>query len=749
MNFPISFSPTEQRQVQAILDEAERAVQAYSGNYSAWWLLTPIHDPIWKISKGHETRTVDGKLKNFYEVSWSITLGDGTNAVDNINEKFLHNMQKLAFLAREFPGGPDTLTTHKLFIWSLKIFARWVFLQPELFDPRRSMFTKVKKEHLADFFTGLGKGGTAFLLCYPQRLLQTIYPSALGRPPSVEELRDPHKLNVADLEKIAIWLSEQGAMKRGGRGQNNVKFYISRSYIARIIGVDANTVRGGARWQAFLRQFSAENALDRSIAHRASGRKTEHSSQSDSTEVEVETSGTSEKSLGKYYDDLRTIIALHRHLPHVCPDPSEFRPKQIRHLITTVSVIQKHTPWVPIKTALSYTTEALRWVHVYGEDLVTIFLSKYKELHNLNLLVSAPNPEDKNPSNADYVKIYKVVSDAREKRANEIIVPDSLALLKISGWQSFQHLNGNAAFKKLREAPSLLDAIMVLVGAIVVIIGITKPIRESELRALKRDCLLLLPSDGYWLSQDLRKRNQGDVRPVDARPIPSITARAIQLLRRLTDGLKEIIGVKDEWLLDSLFTLPSFGRYEAIIETVISGPQLNYTLDAFCDYVALPLDVAGRRWYLRVHEMRKSFLIVFFWTFRFATLDAARWMAGHTNSEHLYAYIQANFPGEELPNLEAEYASQVLRDYQVRGSGGDVENVEELHREVCQHFCVSDVSWIDEGTLMDWLELQFESGAFEICPYSIKNIENSVTTIIAFRVRPAKNKRSIINEIRQ
>lgn len=115
-------------------------------------------------------------------------------------------------------------------------------------------------------------------------------------------------------------------------------------------------------------------------------------------------------------------------------------------------------------------------------------------------------------------------------------------------------------------------------------------------------------------------------------------------------------------------------------------------------------------------------------------------MAGHSNSEHLYAYIQANFPGEELPSLEAEYASQVLRDYQSQGRAGDVSNVEILHREVCQHFCVRDVSCIDESTLKDWLELQFETGEYEICPYSLTNIENSTNTVIAFRIRSAERE---------
>jgi hypothetical protein len=427
-----------------------------------------------------------------------------------------------------------------------------------------------------DLKTALGQGGTVFALCYPQRFLQAVFPFALGRKPSFEELRSPHSLDPIDCKRIVEWLVGRGAIKKGNRRTDSKEQYINRSVIAEMISADENTVRGGPRWRAFLRQFSLQEVYEHKGARRrVSGTKTEYASQRDLTDIETEDIGTSEKTLGKYYDDLKTLVALHRHLPNVCPDPSEFNPKELRRVITSVSDVQKHTPWVPLKTTLAYTTEALRWVHVYGDDLVTSFLGAYRELHRRDLLVSAPVPENEKSTNGDYVNAYKKISNARESFIDDIQIPDSIKPLKLSGWRSYQHIDGKCAFKKLRDAPSMLDAIMVLVGAIVIIVGVVKPIRESELRALKKDCLLFFDGDGYWLSQDLRKRNEGDARPVDARPIPVIAAKAIQLLRRLTDGLKEIIGVTDEWLLDSLFTFPPFGRYDAVIDGVLDRtPEL-------------------------------------------------------------------------------------------------------------------------------------------------------------------------------
>lgn len=732
--FPMEFSAIEQCQALALLDEAERSVKAYEGDFTAPWLLSPINSGIWRVSKGSETRDIKGTLTNYYEYDWATTLYDGTNLIEPVNRHFLTGMQRLTFLVRELPGGPNTFTTFKGFLWSINLLARWAFLHGDILNPRLNIFTKFERHHFIDFFTELGKGGTVFVLRYPERLLQAVFPLALGRNPTQDELGAPLTLNSLDCQKITEWFQSRNEMARVDRSDGN-EWAVKKTAIAALIGVDAKTVRGGPRWTAFLQQFSLSSITSSEInSFCISSNRRQFPSQRSLSLDDAREAGTSEKTLHKYFDDIKYMVALHRQLPDVCPDPSAFIPKELRQLMVEVSEVSGHTPWVPLNLALAYTTEALRWVHVYGDALVTLFLDAYKVLYEKQLLLSAPKPEKENPTVADYLTAFRAVSEARELYAMHLEIPSVLAPLSLNGWGGYFHLDGGKAFEKLQNRPSILDAIMILVGAITVVTGTVKPIRESEFRALKRDCILFVEGDGYWLSQDFRKKNMGDVRPVDARPIPAFAAKSLLLLRRLTDGLKEIISVTDPWLQDSLLTLPSFGRYEAVISGVVTSPQLNAFLDAFCDHVALPLQDKGYRWYLRVHEMRKSFLITFFWMYRYASLDAARWIAGHGDASHLYAYIQANFPGNELPGLEAEYASQVLRDYQQKGSTGEVKDVEEMHRAVCRHFEVHDVSWIDDDTLKDWLELQFGSGEFEIAPYSITNPDGGVTTEIAFRV---------------
>ncbi|WP_131418888.1 hypothetical protein [Comamonas thiooxydans] len=737
--FPSNFSLLEECQAMAILDEVRCATSIYDGDFKANWLLSPIHSTVWRVSKGIETRLIDGSLTNYFEYDWSTSLYDGTNLIDPVNKRVLEGVQRLAFLAREMPGGPNTLSTLKNFLWTLNFLVRWVYLNGDVLKPRQFGLTKITKQHFLDFFTDFGEGGTVFALRYPERILCQFFKAALGRQPTAEEIGNPLSLDRQDCCEVARWLQTKRAFERLSRSTSG-NLMIKRGFLANLIGVDVKTCAGGGpRWRAFLAQFESpdevfENQLDR---QNASGRR-EYPSHKVISFEEARGIGVSVKSLGKYFDDIRIIVSLHRHLPEICPSPLEFKPVEIRQVITQVSEVSRHTPWIPLHIAMDYTTEALRWVHLYGEDLVSIFLIAYQNLYEKGLLVSAPKPKVNNPSESDYIALAREKFNAREQYVSSLIIPDSLKNLNLSGWGCYIHLDGNKAFGKLQDAPSLNDAIMVLVGAITVIVAMTKPMRESEFRSIKTDCLTLLEGDGYWLSQDIRKKNVGDIRPVDARPIPVIAARAIQLLRRLTDGVKRIVGVTDQWLLDSLVTLPSFGRYEARIVEVVSPAQLGAMLDAFCDYAALPPDSTGRRWYLRIHEMRKSFLITYFWTYRYANLDAARWMAGHNDASHLYAYIHANFPGEELPGLEAEYAAQVLRDYEQSGVTQETRHVADLYQAVCEHFSVRDVSWIDEGMLRDWLELQFESKEFQIVPYSIRSPDGYTATEIAFRVSAIK-----------
>lgn len=731
---PSNFSEIETAQLNVLLDQAHSMASAYAGDYTAPWLLSPIHEPTWKISQGNKTRFVDGEPVDFFEYHWSTKLDDGSDLTDSINRKLLIAAQKLAFLARETPGGPNTFSSLKSFLWSLNFFIRWMFVHSDELNPRQHFFTRLTQDHIVDLVSEYSQGGTVFALRYPQKFLQKVIPVAMNRPVTVEELAKPLDLPMETCIEVSKWLVLNGHMKRRRRSSKN-DLTVKASAIADIIGCDSPSLRGRGKWTAFRVQFDTFRIAGNSDCTLMIGSKNacEMPSHRNIELEECKNNLISENSTIKYYCDLTTIIRLHSHLPDICPNSSLFELPAIQNWITKLSAPPEHTPWVPLNIALKYTSEAVKWVHLYGDDLVTIYLKTYQEMMRRGLITYGDSWALEKNSKSSKKKANKLLIQLRTNFIENLELPESLSPLKISGINFYSNLHGNTAFRKLRDTPSLTDAICILIGAITITITSLKPMRESEFRGLKIDCLHYVEGDGYWLSHKQRKNNVDDLLPEDARPIPAIAAKAIQQLNRLTSGLKDILGITDEWMLSSLVTLPRFRDFSPIV-AVPEPTRLRQILDTFCDYVALPPDNHGRRWYVRIHDMRKSFLIVFFWTYRYANLDVARWIAGHSDASHIYDYIQANFPGVELPSLEAEYACQVLHEYEETGSLTHIKNIEALYASTCKKFKVKSVSWIEDSLLRDWLELQFESKQFEIAPISIMNPDGGTEVEIAFRV---------------
>jgi len=260
-----------------------------------------------------------------------------------------------------------------------------------------------------------------------------------------------------------------------------------------------------------------------------------------------------------------------------------------------------------------------------------------------------------------------------------------------------------------------------LVAAAAILIATIKPIRLDELRLLKRNCLFVGHDGGFWLEHTRLKRVVQDRREHIRRPIPNIAAHAIRLLIKLGNGSAPYVPARASVDSDNLFHLPTMNREGILYRTQLSHNALYKYFDRFGDFIA-PANVAQeRRWYVRIHQLRKSFLITYFWCFKYASLDAARWIAGHSDADHIYAYIEANFPGEELPRIEAGYARDQLLSFERRNGYQEIDRIEDFHRAVCRHFQVSSVSAIEEVELLTWLRHAFSSGIYKIEVFNLKH----------------------------
>jgi hypothetical protein len=719
---PEPFQRAADPRLAAVMEYGRRQTRTYQGNWTAPWLLTDIETPVWQV-RTPATRYVQGEWRGAFPFHWDYPLPDGTTLLDSRHDNLRRLLHRVTFVVRENPAfGIAAAVTHRSFFFNNRAVVQWMFLHEDIYEPDREFFRRIDGQAINDFMTSIKQGGVAWALKLPQRTLSAFYMGAKGRQPNWARLSNTLIVPERDRQDIVGWLHENDlyATAKHGWGGSEVTF-VDRVKLAALLSIDHETLRSSPKYSAFLRQFEPELLkINSHLLIPARGvRGTEHPLHTTPLLAEALREIYNNRSIRGYLYHWETVLRLHKEFPDQIPDLTA---QELRTL-TPFRRIDKgdHTPWIPMKTALAYTREALRWTAEYQEPLVDFYLRAVRVFKRRKWFSYQPD------SIGHDVKL----AERRDQWVRENVPPE-LKALNISGWTSWYSKKDENAFELVRERPGLNDAMQVLVGAVIVLIGVLKPIRESELTHLKRNCVRFQKKDGYWLAQSLRKTGvEGQLQQIE-RPIPYIVGSAIRHLGRLGDEVGELLGEKDGYAFESLFYLPQFVR-SASLKAKLSAPtDISRFLNRFCDYVDLPVDEHGRRWYVRIHEMRKSFLITLFWCFRFASLDAARWIAGHSTVEEIYEYIEANFPGEELPHLCAEYATQQLWNFN-KGRRTETDNVAELYRNVCKHFRVSEINLVPETDLVDWLEVAFKEGIYDIEPYTIS--ASGVTTVqIAFRI---------------
>lgn len=109
-----------------------------------------------------------------------------------------------------------------------------------------------------------------------------------------------------------------------------------------------------------------------------------------------------------------------------------------------------------------------------------------------------------------------------------------------------------------------------------------------------------------------------------------------------------------------------------------------------------------------------------FWHGKYHVLDAVRWVAGHTQADHTYAYIEANVPGEEITRIEAEYVDEKLIMLE-RNSVGREGNLglAALYDCVCSHFNVNSIEGVRGDEYFNYLADLRAADTYSLKPYSV------------------------------
>lgn len=265
-------------------------------------------------------------------------------------------------------------------------------------------------------------------------------------------------------------------------------------------------------------------------------------------------------------------------------------------------------------------------------------------------------------------------------------------------------------FDDFRANKGLVESMKVLFGAMVVVFGTMSARRQGE--------LLDLPLYGA-LDEELsnvifenRKSGSYGLRQKESRPVPPVCGEIVRLCQRLHVNLANAGLVYRQ---KKLFEIPGVDGVRAA-----SSKSFNEVSDAFCDYFQTPTDKFGRRWYIRQHQLRKFFVLAFYYGATWSNLATLRWMLGHVDVEHLWNYLTKSTPGAMLNEAASYFVTDMLQHYP------DEENGLELHESaairlgdaVQERFGTRNYSIIDAVALEGYI-LRMTTKGLQVSPHFI------------------------------
>jgi integrase len=307
----------------------------------------------------------------------------------------------------------------------------------------------------------------------------------------------------------------------------------------------------------------------------------------------------------------------------------------------------------------------------------------------------------------DLVNYYLTLA---EKNWQDELLPDVPPSLQKLGVKRFKNTENVAEgfFAELRSGTSLYQMLQVLLGAIVVLVDTLMARREAELRKLTRSSIV---QDGpyFFLDFNLGKANVGEVRERILRPLPPLGAEALGLLARLSERLKSL---GYEWSpgLFQRFKHGNKGDFTPYGTTAGEREWLRLCIDRFCDYVQIPTDEDGRRYYIRPHQLRRNFAMLFFWQGSFGGIEVLRYFLGHQKPSMTYRYVTETMKGAVLRRVKAKVAAELIKT--------DSSATESLAEFICERHGISldDLHVLPEADVIAYIEDLLSSKEAEIEP---------------------------------
>lgn len=262
-------------------------------------------------------------------------------------------------------------------------------------------------------------------------------------------------------------------------------------------------------------------------------------------------------------------------------------------------------------------------------------------------------------------------------------------------------------FELRRKNLGFCDLYNVLMGSIQIVIGAITARRQSELMELHpTNCLIPANIDPennksieFELIFDNRKSGVGglvSIRETLSRPIPNSIATIIYKLQKINERILKLNNMR----ISDFSLINSYSNHQNKF-LKITAKSYNMHLNAFCDYfetATLPSnsDII-KRYYIRQHQLRRFFALLFFWSKSYDGLDTLRHFLGHTNPEHLYNYITESITGEVLSGVKAQALVEQISG--LNQAKEFVQNIEYLSPILEKYFGVREFEVLSESDI--------------------------------------------------
>lgn len=257
-------------------------------------------------------------------------------------------------------------------------------------------------------------------------------------------------------------------------------------------------------------------------------------------------------------------------------------------------------------------------------------------------------------------------------------------------------------YSALRNNRGLLELICVYIASVQVAVGALSAKRVGELYPLLKDGCL--DETNTWLIFLLEKSTTSlyGIKKTAARPIPPIVGEMISTLSEIQHYLTPLGGSTS-----TLFASPNLS---CAISIEANAATYNRNLDIFCDYFESECDESGARYYIRQHQLRRFFALLFFKTSSLGGLETLQWMLGHSDLMHIWNYITEAIDGATLQGAKAQHVAELMHSPQSIGKFHDLENL------LYARYGIENHALVDAQDLEQYILTLMETGELEIEP---------------------------------